>query len=318
MSRAGSTEPTESEVLDALGRTGFLLEQRVAQIFKQKHDFDVELNYPFVDQETGKSREIDVYASRAGFAGDSSTGAPFVDSMYFVECKNTEDPLLLIGPEDFSRGYYANVFKSDFDPLSLGWEGESRPYNTANFLRFYNIPGNPQEARFTGNQLVKMNRQSGKWRADNSGIFDGVTYPLAKISHHMAKKDESVPDEDLVPSYTLLSCILVTSGPLYAVAVGAEESSVQKVPWAPLARSFSGDGLRGTYLFEVVQYEHLSRYLDNVTIRYYNGIVERLVENSRICNPRWLVQQFGQPRNRDLFALWTSNYNRRNGLPSEG
>ena len=305
--------PTTAEILDALGRTGFLLEQRVAQVFEEK-GFEVELNHPYSDSATEKSREIDIYAAMGDFAGDSGAGAPFVDSQYFVECKNTSDPLLVIGATGASSRYHANTFRASLDPLTLGWEGA--PRDAYWFLHFGRLPGSPDEVRFCGNQLVRMNRHSGRWRADNSGIFDGVAYPLAKVAQGVIEAEDPRPDDDLSATYSLIFCLLVTSGPLYAVEVGADGSEVRQVEWTRFNRLFSGDGLRGNYLFEVVQFEYLAQYLDQVTLAYYRGVLERLVQNSRIFNPRWLLKQYGEPRDREMFDRWLSYYDMLNGTPS--
>ena len=66
MARQQSERMTRSDMRDALLRSGYLLESRVES---QHHWGYVEANPTYVDPDTGKSREFDVYAMTARRAG---------------------------------------------------------------------------------------------------------------------------------------------------------------------------------------------------------------------------------------------------------
>ncbi len=78
----------EQSIIAALDQTGFLLEQRVAQLLMANGQFtDVALNSPFQDPDSGKSREIDVTANMLKAAGDGSMGAAYLEAKLVVECR---------------------------------------------------------------------------------------------------------------------------------------------------------------------------------------------------------------------------------------
>ncbi|MFI2648801.1 hypothetical protein [Micromonospora fulviviridis] len=302
----GFPKPDESQLLSALKKTGFLLEQRVAQLLQSKN-LVAEPNAAFTDPETGKTREVDVIAYFDATAGDGATFAPYIFAELLIECKNTPNPFVLVGREERKPGG-TYTYWAEFDPLTLKFGNQYRWTNYQ--LKFSSLPGSAADAGFIGSQLLRLDRQSGNWRASNDGVYDSIVYPLAKAQVWRYGEDmvETGRAEELGnPCFNFLYPVLVTTGPVFTVTVDKAETRVREVDWAPLARDFRQEGLDGTAFLEVVRFDKLEEYLDQRFFGYLNEIKRTLIENARLFDPDWLVKNLGEPGKQELFDAWLAN-----------
>ncbi|GAA5176967.1 hypothetical protein GCM10023322_00440 [Rugosimonospora acidiphila] len=307
-------QPSSEELISALDQTGFLFEQRVAQVFASRKAFeDVDVGVPYTDSDTGKTRELDVLAHYGEYVGDFQMSAPLVTASIIVECKNTKNPFVVIGDtvSNIRHLSMANTYLAEFDPLTLGFkDGTSTPHQ----LNFHNLEGGPGDAGFLGTQLVRLNLAGGKWRADNNGVYDSIIYPLAKgtraqMTHDFVK--EGVPEELVTPCFCFYSSVVVTNGPIYTVTQGITDASVNQVRWAPFERGLREEKLTGTFLFEIVEFDHLEEYLDERFFRFISSVEKRLAENARVFDPAWLLHKFGQPSRLNLYEAWAAGVEAR-------
>jgi hypothetical protein len=117
--------PSDQEVIAALERTGFLLEQRVAKCL-QGYEFHAEIGSAYPDPETGKSREIDVQASRLDdVEHEKIAGLVHIDLI--IECKNTTAPFVLVGQTIPGHRWLSYSVFLSFDPLRLKFPGKNPP-----------------------------------------------------------------------------------------------------------------------------------------------------------------------------------------------
>jgi hypothetical protein len=85
-----------SKVREWLETQGFALEMRTASAFRKAGFDDVRQSSIYVDERTRKPREIDVLAHDMG----GNVGRGIVDIRFFVECKSSKKPwVLLCSPE---------------------------------------------------------------------------------------------------------------------------------------------------------------------------------------------------------------------------
>jgi hypothetical protein len=297
-------EPTDAELLAALSKTGFLLEQQVAQFFLQQDGFEAAINFPFTDPDSGKSREIDVLAWWADYSGDAGLGAPFVSATFLVECKNTSNPYVVVGSADPYPTYYLrhrNTYVPEFDPLALGWQ---EVQSTFDYLDLKAVQPQPFEGGFVGHQLVRLDRSQKQWRADNSGVHDSIVYPLAKAGNAHARRIPDRPEIGQNASFGFYFPVLITSGPLYTVLVDKASSQVRRVHWAPLVRRFADKHLQGEHLFEIVEFSHLGEYFEDRAMKYVRRVIQRFSDNIHVFNPTWLQNEFGEPTNREGLDAW--------------
>ncbi|MCP2325661.1 hypothetical protein HDA40_004168 [Hamadaea flava] len=302
--------PSEDQIISALDQTGFLLEQRVAQVFAKK-GWAPSVGWPFRDKETGKSREIDVFISNGEFVGDLNLAAFFINTHIIVECKNTQNPFVVVGSKDHGPSLAIDDFcDSEFDPLVMGFEKD--PYaSTPGKLRFHDIPGWPQKETARGNQLLRMHQQSGTWKADNANVHDSIQYPMAKAIQSVRDEgfdyyasDRWREDDPLSPSFAFVYPIVVTAGPVFTVLVDAQGSTVSQVPWAQVVRQLDDVNLSGTFFFEIVSFTELERYIDFRIEQFLSGLYRRLSENLRFADPDWLLANLGRPHAEAFFEHW--------------
>lgn len=90
---------TESEMLEALRRSGYLMEGRLAKALQEAGCF-VESNLSFPDERSGMSREIDMVAESADWITD--TPKTSVKSSFIIESINNFYPVVLMTPGSWS------------------------------------------------------------------------------------------------------------------------------------------------------------------------------------------------------------------------
>lgn len=93
---AVSGRVSRAEARDALLRSGYLLESRLETLL-QKAAYYVEANHSYPDPDTGKTRELDLFAMGAVKAGPRERD--FIFPVLLIECVNNPQPLALITKE---------------------------------------------------------------------------------------------------------------------------------------------------------------------------------------------------------------------------
>ena len=95
MNRDPADRISIAEARQALDRSGYLLESRLEKLLRER-EFRVATNGSFPDPETGKGRELDIWAS---YARCWSTGPDDTDNISFelvIECVNPPQPVAFI------------------------------------------------------------------------------------------------------------------------------------------------------------------------------------------------------------------------------
>jgi hypothetical protein len=92
---------TEKEMLDALNRSGYLLEAEISRTLAAA-GFFIESNQIIEDPITGKSREIDLIAEYFEYDKDRSSYKTTANLHYVFEIKNNLFPIVLLSRFEFS------------------------------------------------------------------------------------------------------------------------------------------------------------------------------------------------------------------------
>ena len=96
MTNQQSEKITRSEITEALLRSGYLLESRVESKLRKQWGY-VEANPTYVDPDTGKSREFDLFAMSMQRAGPNEYD--FVFAVLLAECINNPQPVVILTKE---------------------------------------------------------------------------------------------------------------------------------------------------------------------------------------------------------------------------
>jgi hypothetical protein len=305
---SGST-PTPTEVIAALSHTGFLLEHQVSQFLREYH-YDTEINYAYPDPDSGKSREVDVRAYLEHFI-QRQPAAVFLMAELIIECKNSPNPFVLVGERGHHKFYRNESVFISFDPLGLKFPNCKPGESVDDVLRLQHLPGSISKDDFIGYQLVRMHRQSGNWRADNSSIYDSILYPLAKAWQYSILQRQDDEEVDEVPLWNspfieFIFPIIVTAGPVYAVNVGDDGPEVNQVRWATLQRTFRSSDVSGEFRADVVSFAHLREYLESRVVRIVEGARTVITANIHLYDPEWLFANRGNPEDKETFDAWVN------------
>jgi hypothetical protein len=225
-----------------------------------------------------------------------------------IECKNTENPFVIIGESGQNERHPSDTSILSFDPFSEFRFPKKLPHETVyNELHLGTLPGFRGSYDFIGHQLVRMNRQNGSWKADNGSVYDSILYPLAKAWQHSVRNTEVANKEDPhwdLPYLDYLIPVIVTSGPVIAVDASGDEPTVTEVSWASLRREFSSEGLPPYIHADVVGFDHFSEYLKSRPLSIIDAAESALRNNIHLYDPDWLLTNLGTPKAEKEFAAW--------------
>jgi hypothetical protein len=305
------TAPSPHAILQALERTGFLLEQRVAQKI-QDAGFAIIINDAFPDPDSGKSREMDVVGTISYALDDSYVR---VGARVIVECKNYATPLVLVGTDRVTWPIRDESIYLSFDPYDLRFRGHEFS-SVLSDLNLKRLPGYELKETFVGYQLVKMEHRGSDWRADNSDVHDAILYPLVKARQYQIELDSSERAENEhgvkpweFPFLGYYFPVILTTGDIYTVTVSTDDPSlVTKVEWATLGRRFNARDLSTSLRADVVTFNYLDKYIRTRVLATVENAFRVLQDNAQLYNPEWLLDNFGRPEQDDKFAAWLEHY----------
>jgi hypothetical protein len=316
MSETEDQGPAPQDIVSALERTGFMLEQRAA-LKLEAAGFTVTINDAFPDPNEMKSREIDVVGNIMHEAWGDFIG---VEGKVLVECKNYSNPVVMIGRRKSTRELPSvDTCFTDFDPLDL-MVSESEHMSLLELLDLACGAKDGQTEIFTGNQLVHMNRKKGGWSAENSAIHDSVQYPLLKVREHeleLIRRDDAVPPWKY-PSIFYFFPVLLVSGTVYTVAVSeTEEPHISEAKWSMLRRPFYLNRAWTTLSTDVVSFEYFPEYIEKRIGGTLSRACSILEKNWRFYDPEWYAESSPSPKDEQMFAKWLAHRRSLRSLPSE-
>lgn len=307
--------PSVEEIEAALNRTGFLLEHQVAKKLREnRHKPEVTMADAYPDPESGKSREIDVRADFYRLIERESNIRIRLGISLIIECKSSIAPFVLIGDHGQESPQTNNLIAVSFDPFSLLFSKVMYDHNTleTNF-NLSHLPGLPTKDDFTGYQLLRLSRQGGNWKADNSSIYDSILYPLAKAWKHRIALCQryKVRAPRVVWEYPTIEYvfpIIVISGQLYVVDTTEDDLNIRLEKWAGIKRRFHSTELNDDFRVDVVPVNNLDDYLDAKILKLYAAAEDKIARNIHFFDPEWMIANLGEPAQREDFDQWLKSY----------
>ena len=134
------SKPSESEIIESLQRSGYLLESEISKYLASRNFF-VESNQVIKDPITGKSREIDLTAEYYTYDPERAGHKVATKIRYVFEIKNNIQPVVLL----------TNYQHSPNQEL----------YDSVKTIRTGNIPSNDLEMDFF-DHLIPMSDEDGR------------------------------------------------------------------------------------------------------------------------------------------------------------
>ncbi len=259
--------PSHLEIVDALKRSGYLMEQEVATQLEALN-FHVWTNWAFQDVDEGKSREIDVRAIKQVAHNEEKKLSAFVEII--AECKNSTNPFVFLGrpknqtdnwdpPQEFifPRGKYSRQQKGP--AKNVGTIYLEDPFFHLGFDKVhYDFVSETKAVQF-----CRIARKGERWHANHDGMYDSIFYPMAK-AFTARKREENVRNS---PSggdcFWLFVPMVIISGDILYVDSMAANPEPQERSYVTFKREIKSENLDGVYNVVFVNQKHLEQFISD-------------------------------------------------------
>ena len=264
--------PTKKEILAAVSKSGYLLDQEVATTLEDL-GFHVQTSWPFEDPDKGESRELDVWAIRPIIDGKS----PQVFVELFCECKSGENrPLAFLGrrkgkiDENVCPIHFMFPHKTYEQPIPNGYR-EVKAFSYFEGAKYHYWYKADQKAV----QFAKIVRRGNGWEAQHDGLYNSLLLPLAKALNHRA---EMVRRSD---SVHLCFPIVVLKSPIYWIDSATTPLETETVSHVTFFRRLDSQTVKGEYLVDFVTTDGLTEFISRKVMPFVESIAEMVSENPR-------------------------------------
>ncbi len=298
-------QPTVNEIRAAVESSGYFLEQRVCPVV-ESHDFLTTPNEQYTDQDTGKSREIDIHAIKLESLGDDDFSDTF-ETILLIECKNNSTPV---------------IFFSHRNPLpSLGWvvvngypDGISVPEDQLSdgvyrvtatsehvaaieeYFSFKEFHHNYQ-VKWIASQFCQMKpkviargspNESVEWSLSHEGLYESID-SLAKATEYFSnglREGVDCFDEETQEGCIGLGIvypILLFSGQIYECRISKTGYELVEQSHLVFYKTIHSRTIESTFHIDVIHEKYLPKLL-RIVKNERSKISQILAENLKLLN----------------------------------
>lgn len=263
------TKITFDEMIQALNRSGYLIEKRVANIFGEHEDYRVVSNPVIIDEQTDKSREIDLFAIKSevidGKSPKVAAGGYDVVSLdvgyeIICECENNKQPIIFI-PSKFNFDAYIQCLKaggSDLTNRCLEYSKNDYPLEV------------PSEYATQYCSFLKPKGNGKDWIAHHPNEQHDTFSKLVKAVKHKIKETNKDNKKNNFKFNRLhvYYCLVVLRGDMY-IMKELEDSSIDLNPINNI-KFMTPDMNRETgsydgYFIDVIEENYLPEYIRKIS-----------------------------------------------------
>lgn len=143
-----------------------MLESRVARVLQSFH-YEVEPNWTYPDPETGKPRELDIYATGDHWLDRGRGGRGIYEEVGFellIECVNNPQPIVFFTRDDRAAKYDAGTIPCHGRPLFVNGKG-GKEQRVAEFLKLQEFHRYCTPKHATQYCSFSQKKGSGEWMA---------------------------------------------------------------------------------------------------------------------------------------------------------
>ncbi len=218
--RSQIEQPTEDELIEALQRSGYVMESRLVQVLTMNGYF-VEPNQRQLDTNTGKSREIDIIAE-GYYDGRCGAAGVCVKTQLAIEAINTAFPLLLLtekpfSPNDVDYQYYHYRYTDDETKTMHRFHEQHEDIIESRFA------SQPLYAQYCGFSRKKSSGSREELMASHpDSVFTGIEKTVQYVSEALVSFDATFSKLAEHRQYCRLfywAPVIVTSGELFVVDI---------------------------------------------------------------------------------------------------
>lgn len=258
--------PTPEQVIDALDTSGHLLEQQVATELDGL-GFNVITNRAFTDVDEGKSRELDVWAHKYVFQSTERRLSAGIQLL--IECKHTAMPYAFLTrpprrphrpPEEVVITHHSRK-----EEYSDGGRALIRTIPTFDEVGLRDLYWGTNASQVAVH-ISHLDRKGNTWRAGNTGVFDSLTWPLAKavraFKQPFRNKNGGFDPKHDASFVMFFVPVVVVASKLYAVDGTASNPTAVEVDHIRFERELKAEGFEGNFAIDFVQRDGFARFIE--------------------------------------------------------
>ncbi|SBW18607.1 hypothetical protein FDG2_0738 [Candidatus Protofrankia californiensis] len=246
--------PTAEQIVVALNKTGYLFEQKIAEIFSA-NGYIVATGRAFRDPDSGTSRELDVFASRTRIKKIPDDDYIVTSCRVICECKNNQSPLVFVARKK-STSDILSVATGHTFPFAKKRTGEGASLPTWETLELGRLHYASRDPLIAG-QVVRMERKK-EWVATNAGIYDSWIYPLAKAVVALQASPVTIAS---VHRVDLVFPLIVTPSSMYIIDGTGDNPIPEPRDHVTLVRQLDGLNISGRFQIDFVRADYLPHFI---------------------------------------------------------
>ena len=255
--------PSLDDIITALNRTGYLMEQQVATQLEAL-DLHVWTNWAFEDPDEGKSREMDLRAIKRVAHNEQENINAFLEII--VECKNNANPLVFIGrPKSETDDRYGPeelVFPiPKYEKQRMDSELRIISMETDAFFHLgFDQVHHDFVADTKAVQFCRIDRAGKAWKANHGGLYDAIFYPMAKAV--TARKREALTHRrgNAAGPFWFFVPMVVTSSDIFYVDSTLADPTPEARDFVTFKRQIRSGSVDGTFAINFVRQDQIEHF----------------------------------------------------------
>jgi hypothetical protein len=277
---------TPIQILEVLERSGYLMEHRICPLI-WSHGYIVTPNHEYEDQDTGKSREIDVHAITVDPIGFRKSFDDLFSTILLISCKNNHLPIVAFMHNNYMKGIsIGNPVPKAGYPLEIE-KPNSIIEDIEEFLKLENVH-HYYRPRYIASQYCRITGQKqGKtthYIADHGDLYNDLDSLVKAVESEVAdyKKLPEKQAEELEPvakesaiNFVLIYPVMIFSGEMYECHTTKSGPKLRPVNHLVFMRRVQSRTIKGEFFVDFVREAYLNRYL-NTLDRERKEIAQRL------------------------------------------
>jgi len=267
------------------------MEQRIANLFKEDQrlwGWSVEPNCAFPDDETGKSREIDLLAgNRQTFASRGLNGPGTYDQLQrivLIEAKNNQYPVIFFSRKNNDVARYP-IISGIPECLSRDPHGDAQPYHyyfEKCGIRFHINP-NYVATQFAGVRPGK----SGEWQLSHEGLYDSFSGLIKSVGHFANEHLERISDKEKEYGriqLCIIKPVVIFEGPIYECRITDGSYELKEVNRIHFYRSHHSNTLAASFTIDVVRESEFPSLMFefHVDLKNYEAAIQKYIDETRM------------------------------------
>lgn len=274
---------SQTEMKDTLRRSGYLIESRVETVLVEKGYF-VQANYPYLDPQLGKTRELDLFSSfqeegEVGKQGEIDPNKIGLYGLFLIECVNNPQPIVFFSKTSEYYGISCSTHIIGTRPSrevleEIDFDYTKDPsFEFSTYHHYWKVPLATQYCSFT------RKTSSKDWMACHEEGHQDTFSKICDLTNILAKDMEKdlFDGATSLPYIDVIYPLIIFEGDIYKIDNEKSLDSLKRVDHVIYRKSIFYRDIRKDFFIDVISETFLPKYLDmiaNEVRNTYNCINE--------------------------------------------